>query len=250
MKATEKPEFETRDRQRVYEYVERHGAVPPEELADKETVRIDPGRFRQIVSVLKRDGYLAEEDGLLRVALEAGAEEELTADDGTEFVVRPARQEDVSGLIGVIRQVAEDRHYIEAETVAEQLDHDDALIRHNQVDTRMFFVATVDGEVVGWIGLQAPEINKLEHTAKLTLGILGEFRGLGIGSHLLQRGLTWAQSNEYLKVHNSIPASNEDAIAFLESHGAEREAVREDHYRIDGEFVDEVMLGISLEDYA
>ncbi|NNC24697.1 GNAT family N-acetyltransferase, partial [Salinisphaera sp. USBA-960] len=39
---------------------------------------------------------------------------------------------------------------------------------------------------------------------------------------------------------------NEEAIAFLEGRGWETEAVRDGHYKIDGDYVDEVMMAVSL----
>ncbi len=245
MKATERPRFETTDRQRIYEYVERHGAVRPEELYDQQVVRVEPERFRQLVAIMKRDGALEEHSGKLRVALEAGEREEYSTAN-IDFEVRPARQEDFSGIVGVIRQVATERTYIEAETVAEQLDHEEALIRHNDLDTRMFFVATVEDEVVGWCHVQSPELSKLRHTAELTLGILEEFQGETIGSHLLQRGFAWARANGYEKVYQSVPATNEEAIAFLKDHGMTEEARRTDHYKLDDSYADEVMLARHL----
>ena len=245
MKATDKPKFETTDRRRIYEFVERNGAVRPEALYDKSIVRIEPERFRQLVAIMKRDGVLEEVDGKLRVALEGGAREEYRTAN-FDFQIRPARQEDFSGILGVIEQVAGQRTYIEAETVAEQLSHEDALIRHNDLDTRMFFVATVDDEVVGWSHVEAPEMEKLRHTAELTIGILAEYQGEGLGSHLLQRGLSWAGSNGYEKVCQSLPATNEGAIRFLVDHGWEEEARRAGHYKIDEEYVDEVMLARHL----
>jgi ribosomal protein S18 acetylase RimI-like enzyme len=110
----------------------------------------------------------------------------------------------------------------------------------------MFFVATFVEDVVGWAHLEATELEKLCHAAKLTVGVLEEYRGHGIGSHLLHRGLEWAASNDYRKVYNSIPATNEDGLRFLETHGFETEATRKDHYRIDDEFVDERMLAKTL----
>jgi ribosomal protein S18 acetylase RimI-like enzyme len=243
MRMDETLEFGHDDRAAIYEYVERHGAVEPEEV--RTTLRIDPGGFRHHVAILRRDGYLAESDGKLRVALEAGEEEEFAAGP-VEFAIRPARQEGLSGIVGAIRQVAEEKTYIVAESVADEIDHQEALLRHNEIESRMFFVATVDDEVVGWVHLRAPELEKLAHTAELTVGVLEEYRGHGIGGHLLERGLEWAAANGYEKVYQSVPSSNAEAIAFLEAHDWETEAVRENHYRIDGEYVDEVMMAVAL----
>jgi ribosomal protein S18 acetylase RimI-like enzyme len=235
--------FDHDDRQDIYEHLERMGATSPADVRDE--LRIDPRGFRHHVAILKRDGYVEEVDGRLRAVVEGGEEEEF-ADGGVEFSIRPAREADLAGLVGVIRQVARDRTYIEAETVADVIDHEEVLLRHDEIEERMFFVACVDGEVVGWVHLHVPELEKLHHTAELTVGVLEEYRGHGVGGHLLQRGLEWGGSNGLEKIYQSVPASNEEAIAFLEAHDWYTEAVREDHYRIGGDYVDEVMMAVGL----
>ncbi len=77
-------------------------------------------------------------------------------------------------------------------------------------------------------------------------GWLERYRGHGIGSQLLARGTEWAASNGYEKLYNSVPSTNEDAIEFLEDHGWDTDAIREDHYKIDDEYVDEVMMAVDL----
>ncbi|MFC6904624.1 GNAT family N-acetyltransferase [Halalkalicoccus tibetensis] len=246
MNAQTQPDLDHGDRERIYEYVKEHG--PTDHGSVQETVfPQDPGGFRHHVAILKRNGLLEEAlGGGLQVVPELeGEEEEFTRDD-IEFHVRPARQADLSGILGVLRQVAEKRTYIVAETVAQELDHERELLRQDDVESRVFFVATVNDEVVGWTHLQSPEIEKLSHTAELTTGVLEEYRGYGLGGHLLERGLEWAGSQGYERVYQSVPSTNEGAIEFLEGHGWEVEAVREDHYKIDGEYVDEVMMAVSL----
>ncbi|ELZ07195.1 N-acetyltransferase GCN5 [Halovivax asiaticus JCM 14624] len=236
-------EFGHDDRRAIYQYVERHGTATMAELED--AVSVDPSGLRHHVAILKRDGHLEMDDDHYHVALEAGAEEEHATGDVT-FHIRAARQEDLTGIVGAIRQVATEGTYIEAESVADEIDHQEALLRHNELESRMFFVATVGDDVVGWVHLHAPELDKLSHTAELTVGVIEDYRGHGIGSQLLARGLEWAGANGYEKVYNSAPSTNERAIEFLEDYGWEIEAVREGHYKIDGEYVDEVMMAVSL----
>jgi len=236
-------EFGHEDRAKVYNYVERHGECSFEDL--ESGLRVDPRGIRHHVAILRRDGYLTVEDDTVAVAFDDAAAEEHRADD-VAFVVRPARQSDLAGLVGAIRQVADDGTYIEAESVADVVDHEDVLLRHNEVEERMFFVATVGEEVVGWVHLAGSELEKLAHTAKLTVGVIEAYRGHGIGSHLLERGLEWAKSRGYEKLYNSAPSTNEDAIEFLESRGWEVEARRADHYRLGDDYVDEVMMACRL----
>ncbi|GAB3689879.1 GNAT family N-acetyltransferase [Salinarchaeum chitinilyticum] len=239
-------EFDHDDRKALYEYVEEHGAVDPDD-AQADCLPHDPGGFRHHVAILRRNGHLERTpDGQLQVAIDTDEVAEEFDREEVSFRVRPARQADLTGIVGAMRQVVEDGSYIVAETVAQEVDHDQALLRHNEIESRMFFVATVDDEVVGWVHLRSPELAKLAHTAELTVGVLEEYRDNGIGSHLLQRGLEWAASRGFEKVYQSLPATNEEAIAFLEGHGWSIEAVREDHYVIEGAYVDETMLAVEL----
>ena len=243
MQVTEGLSFDHDDRRRIYEHIESRGLVAPE--AVREALRIDPRGFCHHLAILKRDGRIEAEGEKLRVAFEDGESEEHRA-DGIAFTIRMARQDDLSGLVGAIRAVAEAGTYIEAETVADLIDHEEVLLRHNELGSRVFFVATVDEEVVGWVHLDAAELDKLSHTAEITVGVLEAYRGHGIGSQLLERGLQWAAASGYEKIYQAIPAANEEAIAFLETHGWETEAIRNDHYKIDGAYVDEVMMALSL----
>jgi ribosomal protein S18 acetylase RimI-like enzyme len=243
MELTDRLEFDHEDRRRIYEHVEAHGRVAADRVQDE--LNLDPRGLRHHVAILRRDGYVEEDGDDLVVTFEDGAAEEHTADD-IEFVIRQARQDDMSGLVGAIRRVAEEGRYTEAESVADVIDHEEVLLRHNELESRMFFVATVDEEVVGWVHVAGSEIDKLAHTAVLTVGVLKEYRGNDVGSHLLERGLGWASKAGYEKLYNSVPATNERAIEFLEAAGWETEATRADHYRIDGEYVDEVMMAYWL----
>ena len=83
--------------------------------------------------------------------------------------------------------------------------------------------------------------------AELTLGVVEQQRGRGIGISLLDRGIKWADCRGCRKVYNSLPATNEAAIEFLEAYGCEIEAVRPNHYELDGELVDEVQVARRLD---
>lgn len=243
MEFAQRPDFAHKDRRDIYEYVERQGATSPG--AVRQALHMDERAFGHHVAVLKRDNVLQTEEGRLRIAFDAGTEEEFVH-DGIEFNIRQAREEDLTGLVGAIRQAIGDGEYIEAETVADMVDREGVLIRHNDIESRIFFVATVENDVVGWVHLKHQDLEKLNHTAELTLGVLETYRGNGIGSHLLERGLEWADAQGFERIYNAIPATNEQAIEFLEGRNWEVEAVRADHYKLDGDYVDEVMMAREL----
>ncbi len=243
MQFSDELEFAHRGRKDVYEHVERYGTVNYETA--RRALNMEPTAFGHHVAILKRDGVIEQDDETLSVAFESESEERY-ADNDVEVTIRQAHNSDLSGLVGAIRSAIEDKTYIVAESIADIVDHENVLLRHNDLESRMFFVATVNGDVVGWVHLHAPEVEKLSHTAELTVGVLDEYRDHGIGSRLLERGLEWAREHDYEKVYNSVPSTNEAAIEFLETQGWETEAVRKNHYRIEGEYIDEVMMAVEL----
>lgn len=241
MAASTPEELDTKDRQRVYEYIRENGPVAESALKDEEVLPVTPDRAEQIVAILKRDGYVAETEGMLRDDYEMGESETHEIAD-VDVRVRKARLEDLSGLAGVVRQVIEGETYIVGESVMDQLADADTLLYEGPDSLPMYFVALVDGEVIGWVHLEGREPKKLDHVVYLTMGLLDEYRGLGIGSKLLDRAIGWAGQHGFLKVSSNVPAINESAIDFLEENGWEREGSRPDHYRINDQLVDEVLL--------
>lgn len=259
-------QFDHDRRRRIYEYVEQSGAVEPEQarqnlLVQPETASkparsggdLDPSvpmpreEFEHHVSILERDGHLEEVEGKLRVALPVDEDVTVVEFDDLEATVRPARQEDISGIVGVIESIAAVDSYVVATRLANEVTRDEVLLRQNESEDRVFFVATVDEDAVGWLHVEAVQAPMMDHTAELTVGVLEQYRGNGLGSTLMERGLAWARQRGTRKVYQNLPATNERAISFLEDSGWAVESTRDGHYCIDDELVDEVQLAVWLE---
>lgn len=233
-------EIEHRGRKDIYEYVESSGTVSAREV--RAAVGMTQREFGHHVTILERDGVIERsESGELRIAYDPGETERFETSEA-DVEIRPARQGDISGLVGVMRATVDEGQYAVAESLAELVDQEGVVLRANDARARVFFVACVDGDVVGWVHLANPRTEKLAHTAQLTVGVLAAYQGQGIGDRLLTRGTEWAESQGFEKLHNSVPATNDDAVEFLETRGWETSARREDHYKIDGDYVDELLM--------
>lgn len=243
MEITESLNFDHKDRKDLYDYIERNGTVREDEV--RRALNLDLAALGHHLTVLRRDGYIRKVGDKVQVAYEE-EDAETYESDGRTVTLRAAQEVDLDRLVDAIHEVADEGTYIEAETVADVIDHEEVVLRHNEIHSRMFFVATIEDDVVGWVHLDLPEAEKLSHTAVLTVGLRTEFRGHGIGGKLLERGIEWARNHRFEKLYNSVPSTNEQAISFLENHGWETEAVRKDHYKIDGGYVDEVMMAVDL----
>jgi ribosomal protein S18 acetylase RimI-like enzyme len=231
-------------RQEIYDFVQREGRTTEENIAS--SLDLGETALGHHLTVLRRHGYLWRSDDEIAVGF-GDAPPERHEDTEVGYEVRLARAPDREGLIETIRAVAEAGRYIEAESVADILEEEGTVLRRHPVRSRLVFVARTDAnEVAGWVHLDLPELEKLRHTAVLTVGVHPDQRGHGIGGTLLERGRRWGREHGYERLYNSIPATNEGAIHWLADRGWHEEAVREDHYRIDGDPVDEVMMATDL----
>ncbi|AUV82082.1 GNAT family N-acetyltransferase [Salinigranum rubrum] len=245
MQAQRRPSFDTEESERLYEYVEQNAPVERDELEAE--LSMDPELIDQEVTMLIQEGYLEDWGGTLQLAIDYGHEVSYET-DGMEVTIRPAAQSDLDGLVRVMREVTQEEAYLTAESVVELLDDEEVVLRNDKREFRMFFVATVDDRVVGWVHLRSPNFAKLRHTAELTMGVEKEYRGHGIGSRLMEHGLEWAEANGYEKVYQSLPATNQDAVRFLERHRWETEAIRKAHFKIGDEYVAEQQMAVMLRD--
>ena len=197
----EKPQFDHQNHREIYEHVERNGATRPEQV--RRALNLDARAFGHHVAILRRDSILEKVDGRLRLAFDAGVEEVYEGGEIT-VTIRQTREEDLTGLVGAIRSSLGGGEYVRAESVADIVDREGVLSWHNQIRSRMFFVATVGEDVVGWVHLKHRELKKLDHTVEFTLGVLEQYQQEGIGSRLLERGVEWAGSQGFEKRYNSV----------------------------------------------
>jgi ribosomal protein S18 acetylase RimI-like enzyme len=230
-------------RREIYDYVAGEGETTASKLAA--ALGLDETALGHHLTVLRRHDYLWRDGDTIAVGF-GDLSSERHETDGVAYEVRLARGPDRDGLIEAIRDVAADGRYIEAESVADVLEAEGTVLRRDPIQSRLAFVACTDDDVAGWVHLDLPELEKLSHTAVLTVGVRPEWRGHGVGSTLLERGERWAREHDYERLYNSLPSTNEAAVEWLVERGWYEETVREGHYRIDGEPVDEVMMATEL----
>lgn len=236
-------------RRALYEYVRENGPIHRDELR-RTVFPHDRRAFEHHLALLEQKGYLTEADKHVERRIDRerlGATDPTTVSTNkTQVPIRPACPNDRTELLDVIRQVAGDQTHIEAESVAITVDAEARIFRDDAHETRVFFVATTDDALVGWVHLTTPTLDKRQHTATLTVGVVDSHRNRGIGSRLLQTGGNWATEQGFETIYQRLPASNTDAVEFLEAHGRELEAVRSDHYQIDGAYVDEMQMATEV----
>lgn len=120
---------------------------------------------------------------------------------------------------------------------------------HSALRNIVLMIETLDGVRIGTMGLH--RINLVHRTA-VTGALMGEksYWGKGIGSITKMHFLYYAFEQLNLnKIHSVVYANNERSIRYSLRCGYQIEGTRKQAYFKDGQYVDEVMLGVTRDEW-
>ena len=157
--------------------------------------------------------------------------------------VRRADVSDVESLLDLYEAVAAEGRYIAGELPVDRDALRPAWVESVGDPEGAWFVAEIDGELVGSASIQGRGV------AHLGMQVARSHRGRGIGSSLLEASIGWARHAGAHKVALEVWPHNDAAIALYEKFGFEREGYLRKHWRRrSGELWDSVVMGLVLEE--
>lgn len=167
------------------------------------------------------------------------------AKDGRSCLLRPARGGDGAGIVEALRQVAAEGVYIATEQVRWTPAEMEGIIA-SMSNSPFILVAAIAGTVIGHAFLQRGTLEKNRHTAGLGMLIIDGFRGIGIGTRMLEYALEWAGREGLRKLYLSVFNTNVRAYRLYRKIGFTEEGRRPEQFRLRGEPVDEILMGLLL----
>jgi RimJ/RimL family protein N-acetyltransferase len=122
-----------------------------------------------------------------------------------------------------------------------------AFIAEAKEQGNLVLVAFLNGTLVGWVTLFHARPEFLQHTAELGMGVIQVYRGIGIGTALMDYALRWAAEHGIEKVNLGVRASNHRARALYQKFGFAEEGYRvRDIKDLEGRYDDHVQMACFL----
>jgi RimJ/RimL family protein N-acetyltransferase len=160
---------------------------------------------------------------------------------GQGVTVREANDDDAAAIEDIVNCVALEKYYIVPERSRE--DWDEA-IKEIKGRRGLIIVAQVDEKIVGMAHLARGRLKKIRHIGFLGISILRGFRGIGIGTAMMNYMLEWAEKQgELEKVSLTVFSTNKAAINLYRRFGFKVEGTSKKHYKIEGRYIDEITMG-------
>ena len=169
-----------------------------------------------------------------------------TAAEGVE--VRTARPADARAVMRLIQSVAEEGRYIRTERLTTGRGGFRRRFRRSRTPDRADLVATVDGGVVGHLGIAREPGPALRHVATIGMSVRRDHRGRGVGSALLAGALEWARWARVEKVSLSVFPHNRAALGLYRKFGFSEEGRLRGHTKKSTGYEDEVVMARWVEE--
>lgn len=152
--------------------------------------------------------------------------------------------DDAAGIVAVMTPIIEARCYTVFDTPF-TVDAERAFIE--QCPERGIFHVAVDADDGRIVGLQNLEqvvtyTRAMDHVASIGTYVDLNHRRQGIAAALFAASLPAAKANGYEKLFTFVRADNPAALATYQRHGFEVIGTAKRHTKIDGRYIDEVLI--------
>lgn len=172
-----------------------------------------------------------------------------TLKDGRACVLRVIRPDEAQAFVAFLQQLfAESNHFFSREqadmTVAQAGDFLETENRRGRM-----LGAYVDGRLIANLDIVRYQQPRRHHVATLSMGVLNEFQRQGIGRVMVEEAISWAKSRGTIdKISLYLRSHNEAAWHLYQQLGFQEEGRRINEWRVDGRYVDEILMYKWLKD--
>ena len=165
--------------------------------------------------------------------------------DTRKIKVTAIAEDNISSFHSCLDSVARERKYlgmVQASPIESTREFVGSNIRNNYPQ----FVAVDDDRVVGWCDILPQKREGYTHCGILGIGVLNDYRGLGLGSRLMEATLNAARDFGIERVELEVHASNTPAVEWYERLGFIHEGVKKKARKIDGKYDDDLVMALFL----
>lgn len=147
----------------------------------------------------------------------------------------------IKGFHNALGSVARERKFL-AFLEAPPFEQTSQFVENNIAQKHSQFVALANDQVVGWCDILPKGGAIHPHVGILGMGLLSEFRHMGIGANLLQSTLLDASTKGFSKIALYVRVDNIAAIDLYKKSGFTIEGELVDDAFVDGQFTNTFIM--------
>ena len=110
----------------------------------------------------------------------------------------------------------------------------------------IMLIATDGGRIIANASLEANRVQRYSHVSELSITVLREYWGRGVGSHLMEMMINFAIENGIELLYLEARADNERAISLYKKFGFVKSGEIPKFFKINGEYFGCVTMTLEL----
>ena len=170
--------------------------------------------------------------------------------DNRPFRVRRARREDAAALLryaeALFAEPGLSLLYSPGE-FSKTLAEEEQFIRSHEGPNALLLTAWAEAEAIASLGFQGGTFARTRHAGSFGVGVAKAWRGVGVGSVLLERLIGWAKAHPQIeRIGMEVFETNPGAIRLYRRFGFQEEGRRREAFRLGDRRVDAIVMGLLL----
>lgn len=165
------------------------------------------------------------------------------------FVFREAEDRDAEELVKYITTVGGETDFLSygKDTFNISPEREARFIERFKKNKNDIMLIALDGEkVIANASLESSKVKRYSHRSELSITVLREYWGRGVGSRLMEMMIDFAKSVGTEIIYLEARADNERAIALYRKFGFEKNCDIKRFFKIDGKYYDATVMTLYL----
>ncbi|WP_342431139.1 GNAT family N-acetyltransferase [Neobacillus sp. FSL H8-0543] len=161
------------------------------------------------------------------------------------MLIREINPEDAEGLVKLIYRVESESHFMLFESGERKISPEEQEKRieaMRKTENSTIFIAEENNELVGYLIAIGGYAQKNKHSVYLVIGVLAQYRGVGIGTKLFQQLENWAKEHNIHRLELTVMTRNVAGIGLYKKMGFKIEGTKRHSLYFEGEFADEYYM--------
>jgi RimJ/RimL family protein N-acetyltransferase len=105
----------------------------------------------------------------------------------------------------------------------------------------------IEGDIIGELTFRTGKWKQTEHVGEFGIMLRKDYRGMGIGTLLLESLISWAKKSHVRKINLKVRTDNKAAIHLYKKFGFQIEGTLSREFFINGQFYDCYIMGLQLD---
>jgi len=169
--------------------------------------------------------------------------------NGRVLLIRDAKVSDANEIVGYMRRVTIETHYMvtKPEEVLDVPMERSIIKSHLNNPRKLMIVGVLDDRIVSLLSFSTFRRKRVSHSGELSLSVLKDYWGLGIGSAMMETLIEWARKKRIVRIQLEVLEDNERAINLYRKFGFIVEGRKRKAVRLEECFKDTLIMALILE---